>query len=586
MAIPSSVIEEIKYRNDIESVISSYITLKRRGKNLIGLCPFHGEKTPSFTIYPENGSFYCFGCKVGGDVFTFVKNIENLDYIEAVKLLADRCGVVIPENGYDNSIADLKNRIYEINRAAAKFYNSYMETPAGKWAAEYYAARGLSPQTVRSFGLGAAPDSWDSLVKHLRAKGFSDNEMIQANVVTKGRNGSCYDRFRNRAMFPIINVRGNVIGFSGRRRGENKEEAKYVNTSDTPVYKKSQNLFGINVAKSYCNDTLILVEGNLDVISLHQAGFKNTVCPLGTAFTSEQANLITRYTKEVYICFDSDEAGQKAIEKAIDIFAQTGVNVKIALLPDGKDPDEFLKKNSPAKFQKLLDDAISATEFKLLKVAGGVDLASDNAKIKYLNQAAEILARTNDPIEADFYTSKLSEKYGISRIAIKAKVDEIKRKSAAQRQRKEITAMAEPRFDRNDVNPERRGNERAVSAEETIISILMKHPDLVGYTKMTISIDDFVTSLNKRLLSTLFKLSDEHQSFDFALISSDYSDQEIGYISRLLNVGFGDNNPKGALNIAFDALKNEKLNNGVISDSNDDWGEALSKIAQNKKGNF
>ncbi len=585
MAIPSSVIEEIKYRNDIESVISSYITLKRRGKNLIGLCPFHGEKTPSFTIYPENGSFYCFGCKVGGDVFTFVKNIENLDYIEAVKLLADRCGVVIPENGYDNSMADLKNRIYEINRATAKFYNSYMETQNGKWAAEYYAKRGLTPQTVRAFGLGVAPDSWDALVKHLKGLGFTENEMLQANVVSQGRNGSVFDRFRNRAMFPIINVRGNVIGFSGRRRGENKEEAKYVNTSDTPVYKKSQNLFGINIAKSYCSDTLILVEGNLDVISLHQAGFKNTVCPLGTAFTPEQANLIARYTNEVYICFDADEAGQKAIEKAIDIFAGTGMNVKIVLIPDGKDPDEFIKKNSPAKFQKLLDTAINATEFKLLKVAGGVDLNSDNAKIKYLNQAAEILARTTDPIEADLYTTKLSQQYGISKTAIKAKVDEITKKNIVTRQRKEINAMAEPKFDRNDVNPERRGNEKAVSAEETIISILLKHPDLVSYTKSVISADDFVTSLNKRILSTVFSLTNELQSFDFSLISESYSDQEIGYLSRLLNAGFNDNNPKVALSIAFDTLKKEKLNNGAIPESNDDWGAALSIIAKNKKGN-
>lgn len=585
MAIPSSVIEEIKYRNDIESVVSSYITLKRRGKNLIGLCPFHGEKTPSFTIYPENGSFYCFGCKVGGDVFTFVKNIENLDYIEAVKLLADRCGVVIPENGYDNSMADLKNRIYEINRATAKFYNSYMETPKGKWAAEYYAKRGLTPQTVRAFGLGVAPDSWDALVKHLKGLGYTENEMLRANVVSQGRNGSVFDRFRNRAMFPIINVRGNVIGFSGRRRGENKEEAKYVNTSDTPVYKKSQNLFGINIAKSYCSDTLILVEGNLDVISLHQAGFKNVVCPLGTAFTPEQANLIARYTNEVYICFDADEAGQKAIEKAIDIFAGTGMNVKIVLIPDGKDPDEFIQKNSPAKFQKLLDTAINATEFKLLKVAGGVDLNSDNAKIKYLNQAAEILARTTDPIEVDLYTTKLSQQYGISKTAIKAKVDEIRKKNIVTRQRKEINAMAEPKFDRNDVNPERRGNEKAVSAEETIISILLKHPDLVSYTKSVISADDFVTSLNKRILSTVFSLTNELQSFDFSLISESYSDQEIGYLSRLLNAGFNDNNPKVALSIAFDTLKKEKLNNEAIPESNDDWGATLSIIAKNKKGN-
>lgn len=585
MAIPSSVIEEIKYRNDIESVISSYISLKRRGKNLIGLCPFHGEKTPSFTIYPENGSFYCFGCKIGGDVFTFVKNIENLDYIEAVKLLADRAGVTIPENNsFDDSLSNLKNRIYEINRETARFYNSYLNDPSGKWAAEYYAGRGLSPQTVRSFGLGAAPDRWDALLKHLKSKGYSEEEMYQANVVSKSNKGTYFDRFRNRAMFPIINVRGNVIGFSGRRRGENKEEAKYINTSDTPVYKKSQNLFGMNFAKSHCSEKLILVEGNLDVISMHQAGFKNTVCPLGTAFTPEQANLITRYTNEVYICFDSDEAGQKATDKAIEIFANTGINVKITLLPEGKDPDEFLKKNSPSKMQKLLDEAVSATEYKLLKAGKSVDLESDNAKIQYLNNAAEILSKTTDPIEAEFYTAKLAEKYGISKEAIRYKVDEIKKKRAAKQERRVIKQMAEPTFDRNDINPERRGNERAVKAEETILSILMKHPDLVKFAKNNYSADLLITSLNKRILNDIFLYDEQNKAFDFTEISDSFSDREIGYISMLLNSGFNDNNPKHALAECFKALQNEKILNAK-PDNDDDWAANLVKIAENKKGN-
>lgn len=585
MAIPSSVIEEIKYRNDIESVISSYITLKRRGKNLIGLCPFHGEKTPSFTIYPENGSFYCFGCKVGGDVFTFVKNIENLDYIEAVKLLADRCGVTIPENGYDDSMASLKNRIYEINRETARFYNAFLSDPAGKWAVDYYALRGLSPQTVRSFGLGAAPDRWDALLRHLKAKGYTEEEMLQANVVSRAKSGSCFDRFRNRTMFPIINIRGNVIGFSGRRREDSKDDAKYINTSDTPVYKKSQNLFGLNFAKSYCSERLILVEGNLDVISLHQAGFKNAVCPLGTAFTPEQATLISRYTNEVVICFDADTAGQTAVEKAIAIFASTGVNVKVALLPEGKDPDEFLKKNKPVKFQRLIDEAVGATEFKLLKAAGGIDTESDDARIKYLNNAAEILASTSDPITVDYHISKLSEKYGISKEAIKTKVGQLRQKNDVRQKKKEISAMANPPFDRNDVNPERRGNERAVNAEETVISVLLKHPDLVGYTLKTISEDDFVTSLNKRLLNILFELGSSNRSFDISLVAQRFSDKEIGYISRLLNSGFADNNPKTVLNECFKVLKTEKLLS-VKPEDDGDWASHLSKIAANKKGNL
>ena len=585
MAIPNSVFEEIKYRNDIESVVSSYITLKRRGKNLIGLCPFHGEKTPSFTIYPENGSFYCFGCKVGGDVFTFVKNIENLDYIEAVRLLADRAGVTIPENGYDDSIATLKNRVYEINRETARFYNSFLNSAEGSWAVEYYSSRGLTPQTIRSFGLGAAPDRWDSLFKHLKSKGYTEEEMIQANVITKGKNGSCYDRFRNRTMFPIINVRGNVVGFSGRRRGENKEEAKYINTSDTIVYKKSQNLFGLNVAKSYCSEKLILVEGNLDVISLHQAGFKNTVCSLGTAFTPEQANLITRYTSEVIICFDADLAGQEAVAKAIKIFDKTGISVKILQLPDGKDPDEFLKKNSPTKFQKLLDNSVTATEFKLLKAAGGIDTNSDEARIKYLNSAAEILAATDDAITVDYYISKLSTQFGITRESIRTKVNQLKQRSETKQKRREIARMAEPVFDRNDVNPERRGNELASKAEETIISILMKHPDMISFAKQKISAQDFVTSLNIRLLNELFNADSDNRTFEINTIAERFSDKEIGYVSKLMNTGFSDNEPKKVLIGCFETLSREKLLNAK-PETDDDWASQLSKIASNKKGSI
>ena len=357
MAIPHSVIEEIKYKNDLESVISSYISLKRRGKNLIGLCPFHGEKTPSFTVYPDNGSFYCFGCKAGGDVFTFIKLIENLDYIDSVRLLAERCGVVITETDQDDSMHKLKNTIYEINREAARFYYSNLFKPEGKWALDYYLSRGLTPDTIKAFGLGVALPGWDTLNKHLKAKGYSFEDMYQADVVKKNNRGGYYDTFRDRSMFPIINIRGNVIGFSGRRRTEEKTIAKYVNTGDTPVYNKSQNLFALNLAKAKCAEQIILVEGNFDAVALHQAGFPNTVAPLGTAFTKEQALILSRYTKEVILCFDADTAGEAAVEKAFGILRDTGLSVKVLKIPEGKDPDEFLKKHKPHEFRALVESA-------------------------------------------------------------------------------------------------------------------------------------------------------------------------------------------------------------------------------------
>lgn len=584
MAIPHSVIEEIKYKSDIESVISSYISLKRRGKNLIGLCPFHGEKTPSFTVYPESASFYCFGCKAGGDVFTFIKLIENIDYIDSVKLLAERAGVAVREDDSDDALHKLRNTIYEINREAARYYHSYMMSPEGEVCRNYYVSRGLTPQTIKKFGLGAAPDKWDGLLKHLTAKGFSTQDIYLANLASKSSKGTYFDRFRNRAMFPIINVRGNVVGFSGRRLSENKNEAKYVNTSDTQVYKKSQNLFGINLAKNYCSDSLILVEGNVDVISLHQAGFMNVVAPLGTAFTEEQAQILSRYTNEVIICFDSDEAGQKAVEKAITLLGKTGVAIKILMLPMGKDPDEFLKSHKPSDFQKLIDSAVPATEYKLLKAADTVDVNSDESRLKYLNNAAEILAATDDSITVDFYISKLSKNFGVSKTAIQSKITQIRKKKSATAQKREFSQIVSPTNYRNDINPEKYGNERAAKAEERLLSVLFKHPDLIDVVKDNLPCDKMITSLNKRILMAIMEQLSMSQSFDISLLGSEFTDAEIGYISMLINSGFSSDKPKTVLNDCIKVILEEKMLT-KSDDTVDDWALKMKQIADNKKGN-
>ncbi|MBR6573208.1 MAG: DNA primase [Clostridia bacterium] len=584
MAIPHSVIEEIKYRSDIESVISSYISLKRRGKNLIGLCPFHGEKTPSFTVYPESASFYCFGCKAGGDVFTFIKLIENIDYIDSVKLLAERAGITVREDDSDDALHKLRNTIYEINREAARYYYSYLLSPEGENCRNYFVSRGLTPETIKKFGLGAAPDKWDGLLKHLNAKGFSTQDIYLANLVSKSTKGTYFDRFRNRAMFPIINVRGNVVGFSGRRLSENKTEAKYVNTSDTQVYKKSQNLFGINISKNYCSESLILVEGNLDVISLHQAGFMNVVAPLGTAFTEEQAQMLSRYTKEVIVCFDSDEAGQKAIEKALILLGKTGVSVKILMLPVGKDPDEFLKTHKPSDFQKLIESAVPATEYKLLKAANTLDVNSDEAKLKYLNSAAEILAATDDSITVDYYLSKLSKNYGVSKTALLSKVSEIRKKKTVKAKKREFSQIVSPTNYRNDVNPEKFGNERAARAEERMLSVLFKHPDLVSVVTENLPTDKMITSLNKRILMAMLEQLSASHNFEISLLSSDFTDGEIGYITMLINSDFSSDNPKTVLNDCIKVILEENMLK-KSDDTVDDWALKMKQIADNKKGN-
>lgn len=583
MAIPQSVLDEIKYKSDIESVISSYITLKRRGKNLIGLCPFHGEKTPSFTIYPENGSFYCFGCKVGGDVFTFVKLIENLDYIDSVKLLAERCGVMVQESYQDDSMHKLKNSIYEMNREAARFYFSNLSTPEGKWALDYYTSRGLSAGTIKSFGLGVALPGWDSLVKHLRSKGFSFEDMVQANLAVKSNKGTFYDRFRDRSMFPIIDVRGNVLGFSGRRRTEDKNIAKYVNTGDTPVYNKSQNLFALNIAKLNCSEQIILVEGNFDAVALHQAGFKNVVAPLGTAFTKEQAQILSRYTKEVVICFDADTAGEAAIDKAFVTLKNTGLSVKVLKLPTGKDPDEFLKNNKSSDFAKLIDSAIPETEYKLIKAANDVDPTSTEAKIKYLNNAVEILASNDDAIAVDFYLSKLSAEYGIAKETLVAKVSQIRKKKYISNQKRFEKKVVEQRFDRNDINPERMGNELAVSAEETILSILLQHSDLFNFASLCE--DDFVTQLNRKIFSHIKEILNQNIECSIGCFTNILSDRELGYISKLMNAGFSGKEPKENLRACISVLKKEKEISGV-KENNNDWVSQMQKIAENKKGNL
>lgn len=585
MAIPQSTIEEIKYRSDLVSVISSYISLKQRGKNLIGLCPFHGEKTPSFTVYPENGSFYCFGCKVGGDVFTFTKMIENLDYIDAVRLLAERCGVVINETEKDDTLHNLRNTVYEINRETARFYYSNLFKPAGKWALEYYISRGLSPETIKSFGLGVALPEWDALAKHLRSKGFKFEDMVQADVVTKSNKGTYFDRFRDRTMFPVINIRGNVIAFSGRRRTEDKTVAKYVNTKDTVVYNKSQNLFAINFAKANCSEQIILVEGNFDAVALHQAGFKNVVAPLGTAFTIEQAQLLNRYTKEVIICFDSDEAGKIAVEKAFKTMANMGLSIKVLTLPEGKDPDEFLKKHQAFEFQKLIDNAVPETEYKLIKAADNIDPeAAIDSRIKYINTAVEILAGNTDPIAVEFYLTKLANEYNISKETLVAKVAQIRKNRVAAEKKRESKQMVDRTHLRKDVNPEKFGNERAAGCEEMILSILMNHPDSYKTLVNTLNAADFVTNFNARIYSAVCEVLDKEQVFSITALGDTFAPQEIGFISKLLNTGFKGDEPTMMLADCVKVLKEEKarLSKPV---NNDDWATQMKRIAENKKGN-
>ena len=580
MAIPEDIINEIKYRNDIETAISQYVNLKRRGKNLVGLCPFHSEKTPSFTVYPENGSFYCFGCGVGGDVFSFTGLIENLDYMESIKLLAERSGIALPHDGYDDSIQKLKNKIYEINRETARFYHQYLMSPEGRWALDYLLSRGLKIQTIKHFGLGAAPDSWDSLIRHLKDKGFTVSDMISANVVGKSQKGSYYDRFIKRVMFPIINIRGNIVAFSGRiMPGEDKHVGKYVNTSDTPVYKKSENLFGINFAKNSCAERIILVEGNMDVISLHQAGFTNAVAPLGTAFTSEQVNLLARYTKEIVLMFDADEAGQKAVRRAAQMLESSGLAVKVVVIPDGKDPDEFIKNNGPERLSALIEGAVSDIEYKLLTASKNIDVNSDTGKLEYLSAAAEIIASNADVMTRDIYIGKLCDKYGVSRTALSAKVEEIRKKNFKKHKKKEINDIVKPKLTNNDINPERRKSLKGTAAEETLIAVLLKYPDLYKQAKESLPVEKMLTSLNKRIYGIILEILDSGSDLDISFFAVRLLPAEVGYLVSLQNSDKARNNAELVLKDCIQVI----LDEGMLLNSSSNSSETVEEWALNLK---
>lgn len=474
MPLNDAFLQELKYKTDIEDIISTYVTLKRRGSTLVGLCPFHNEKTPSFTVYPETQSFYCFGCSAGGDAVGFLRKIENLDYMDAVKTLAERAGMQMPSDGFDDSLSKRRRRVLEANRTAAKFFHACLLSEIGKNALDYYLKRGLSRQTIVKFGLGYAPQSFDALIKHMKSKGFTVSEMLEAGLVRKNERG-CYDNFKNRVMTPIIDVRGNVIAFGGRVLDDSKP--KYINTGDTLAYKKTNELFGLNFAKDSGKSSIILCEGYMDVIAMHQAGFTNAVAGCGTALTSEQVRLISRYAKEVILAYDADEAGQKALQKAIQLFKQTDIKIKVPVLQYGKDPDEIIKTVGAEKFGGMLEGASSDLEFKILELRKKYNLNITQGKIDFVNDVIKILADTS-PIERDLYVSRLSDELGVEKRTFNAQLDAyVKRKSRADRKTGYKNIIHDSIRQNAKITYDNGTSVKKYKAEERLIYLLIKYPD-------------------------------------------------------------------------------------------------------------
>ena len=538
MPLPEQFLQELKIRSNMSDIAADYVTLKKQGRNYVGLCPFHSEKTPSFHVYEDSNSFYCFGCHAGGDVITFIRNIENLDYLEAVKFLADRAGMQVPENTFDDGYARLKGRILEINRETARFYHECLMSPEGREGLDYLRGRGLSPRTIRHFGLGFAPVSRFALTDHLTKQGYTPQEQIQANVAFSSRSGKTVDRFAGRVMFPIIDLRGNVIAFGGRILTD--EKPKYLNTSDTPVFKKSSNLFAMNFAKNSKAESLLLVEGYMDVIALHQAGIVNAVATLGTALTPEQAALMARYVKEVVVSYDADEAGQRASQRAIRLLRDAGVLVKVLTVPDGKDPDEFIRshgEDGPARFRQLLAECDNDVLYQLQKLKERQEIRSPEGKVAYLNGAAEILAELQNPIEREVYAGRLAQEAEIDRSAILLQIDKIRRTRYKTRQKKEFREYQQQVTGMRDrVNPEKSGNLRAANAEEGLIAYLLQNPSQqeVKELRETLPPEKFCTSFNRNAYQKILNRLAETGNCSLMDLSSEYSADEMSALSRIL----------------------------------------------------
>lgn len=560
-------LSELRLRCDIEQIISSYVPLRRRGKNLVGLCPFHNEKTPSFTVYPETESFYCFGCGAGGEVISFIRRIENLDYVEAVRFLCERAGMNMPEDGYDTSLAQKRKRMYEINREAARFFHETLFSPEGKAGLDYYKSRGYSKKTLVRFGMGYAPDDWRELLTHMKEKGYSYEELYDANLANRSeKNGkiSYYDNFRNRVIVPIIDPRGNVVAFGGRVLDDSKP--KYVNTSDTLVYKKSLGVFGLNFAKNSKEKSLILVEGYMDAISLHQAGFDNAIACLGTALTSEMAHLLSRYTDQIILSYDADEAGQKATQRAIGIFSSIGMKLKVLQLSGGKDPDEILKKYGPERFRSLIDGASNDIEFALVKAKKDFDLDTADGKMKYLTKACEILADTGDSIAQDVYASKIAGELDVEKQTVTVRIGQLRRRKMNTRQKQKFTAIAQKTISETNREVLKSGQTiREIKAQKRILSSLYQNPDFISMLDGKIDENDFPDGTVRKLFTVLTDKIKNGESLEFNCFAETLSDSEMSEFVGIVRSADGLNSSKKEFSDCINVICTEKNKDGKVS---------------------
>jgi len=527
---PDELIEEIRINNDIVDVVSEYVRLEKRGKNYFGLCPFHREKTPSFSVEPGKQIFYCFGCGKGGNVFRFVQLAENLDYIDAVKLLAERAKIALPENHDDKEAekARQKKFILDINRLAARYFYETLNSNAGKKAVEYLKRREISEKTARKFGIGYSTDDWDGLYRHLKSKGIDEELMLNSGLILKSGRGKLYDRFRGRLIFPIFDVRGNVIAFGGRVLDNSLP--KYVNSNETLVYNKGRHLYALNFAKNSAEKSIIVVEGYMDVISLHQNGIDNAVASLGTALTEQQARVLKKYAEEVIISYDSDSAGQAATLRGLDLLSNVGCNVKVLTIPEGKDPDDYVRKNGADSFRKLAESALSLVEYKIKLLKREHDLSTAEGQVKFLSKVSNVLAGVDNVIEQEMYIKKLSAEYGISEEAIMSEVFKRKKRTSAKNVRTGSTVSELKKKKQAEDDKEA----KIVHNERFVLSLLCVDNSIYNTLKAHYNLEKFADDENKRIARLVFEKLERKEGITPAELLDIVSPSDSGEFARIL----------------------------------------------------
>ena len=553
MAFPQNFLDELIARSDIVDVVGSYVQLTRKGSNLFGLCPFHSEKTGSFSVSPDKQIYYCFGCKKGGGVVNFIMEEENLTFPDAVRFLAKRAGMEVPEEEGDREAGRRRQRLLDLNRDAARFYYQLLQQPEGRAVQDYLDRRQIKKSTAVKFGMGASLDSWDTLLTAMTKKGYTKAELLEAGLVVQNKNGGLYDKFRNRLMLPVIDTRGDVVAFGSRVL--DKSEPKYMNSSETPVYSKRRVLYGLNLAKKTKRPNIILCEGNLDIVTLHQAGFDNAVASMGTALTVEQTRLLSRFTKELVLCYDNDNAGKIATERALQILQNSEFTVRVLQLPrrlvDGEyvkqDADDFIKFQGPDAFERLLSGSENGIEFRMAQVAGKYDLADDQARVAYCEEVSDLLAGLSNPVEQEIYTTRAAETAKITPEAMKLEVQRAFKRRLSREKRAEL---------RRDLNPAaqlqpkersfRYDNLRSARAEEGILRLLTMDESLFGQ-EPPLRPEQFSSPLLGKVFSLLWQAREVGRQPSVAALAGALSQEEMNHITAICQQPESPQNARQAL---------------------------------------